>query len=577
MSELTASERYIIERTIEDRESVLRQIAVDRLLGREVLITRLRGRGGRRTSVQQEFRAGAERAARLNHQHIVAMFDVETENGLPLCVQEHAQAESLRDIIDHEGPFHPDDVAAMVAQVADALDYAVQRGVAHGALRPETIVVDYDGTVLISDFGIGPVLDAVDEPTMAMLTYRSPEMLAGQALDARSDRYALGVIAYEMLTGQVPFTGETIEALAERIKAGYADAPSSVNPEVPPALSGIVLAALARDPSGRYQFAGDFADALTDWREAPVDTRLHPAAVLSMPGFSEAPKLATDLPDVYVPILEDEDDRSSAVRPVLTFAAWFGVILGLALIVWIGYQLLNSPDDSNRAITRVPGSLATSPAAVSTAPSLIGMTVEQAETATGQSIRVIATEVSETTGAGGIIRQSPNPGEAMDNEQYLVVVSSGTPGNNLSDVDVAGQPFSSVASSLTSLGFNVIQVEEGSATIAEGNVIRIEEASADPGADVHVVISMGDKVQIPITLQSMPVDDAVAELSALGLDVQTPIGVSRQRIQTALDLDAFQIVDGDVVGIQETDAEFGAWVPVGSAITPVFYDAALDS
>src|SRR4051794_5546098 len=118
MTDVNPADRYIVERTVEDRESVLRQVAVDRLLGREVLVTHLRGRAGRRTAVQQAFRSGAEKAARLNHQHIVAMYDLEQENGMPYCIQEHASAETLREIIDHEGPFHPDDVAALVSQVA---------------------------------------------------------------------------------------------------------------------------------------------------------------------------------------------------------------------------------------------------------------------------------------------------------------------------------------------------------------------------------------------------------------------------------------------------------------------------
>jgi hypothetical protein len=123
----------------------------------------------------------------------------------------------------------------------------------------------------------------------------------------------------------------------------------------------------------------------------------------------------------------------------------------------------------------------------------------------------------------------------------------------------------------------VTQIQEGSETVAEGAVIRIDEQSAMPGETVHVMVSMGNKVQIPADLQSQPIDDAVDRLEEAGLTVGEPIGVSRDRIESFdVDLDEFQIVDGDLVGIQEDGAGFGLWVERGSLVTPVYYDAALD-
>jgi serine/threonine protein kinase len=582
MTEVNPADRYIVERTVVDRESVLRQVAVDRLLGREVLVTRLRGRAGRRTLIQQSFRSGAEAAAKLNHPHIVAMFDLEQENGMPYCVQEYANAESLREIIDHEGPFHPDDVAALVGQITDALDYAAQRSVPHGGIRPETIIVDYDGTVLISDFGIGPVLDGLDDPSPDLIAYRAPEILAGLDPSPAADIYALGVIAYEMLTGELPFDGNDVAEMTAAIRAGYPDAPSQVNSDVPPALNAPVLTAMSFNPSARFGFAGDFGDALTNWREAAVDPRTHPSATLQMPGFVEPAPSTENVPDVLIPV-EDEAEHveGRSGGRLVSVLAWTGAAIALLVIAWISYGLLTNDNDpginrldaplDDETATVVSGALA-SP----TAASVVGMTVDEAENAVDTSIRISATETSNSVPEGHIIRQSPNPGNLLRTNEIVVVVSSGAGPIQLNTLEVANRPFDEVGAELTAMGLNVIPVDEGSTDIAEGNVIRIDEQTAEVGDDVHLVVSKGDVVQIPSDIQSLPIDEAVTRLEDLGLTVNEPIGVSRSRIEAAFDPDEFDIVDGDMVGIQEADASFGSWVPADTEVTPVFYDADLD-
>ena len=148
----------------------------------------------------------------------------------------------------------------------------------------------------------------------------------------------------------------------------------------------------------------------------------------------------------------------------------------------------------------------------------------------------------------------------------------------LAEIQVEGTPFDQVAQQLVVQGLNVSETNEGSQTIPEGQVIRINEQTANPGDTVHVVVSKGDKVQIPTDLQSQPVDEVVTRLKDLGLNVGEPIAVSKVRIESfGVNLDQLQIVDGDVVGIQEEGAGFGAWVARGSTVTPVYYDASLQS
>jgi serine/threonine-protein kinase len=585
MSEDLFKERYLTERVIDDRDFVTRTVAVDRLLGREVLITHLAGRVGRRAAVQERFRLAAREAVSLSHANIIALYDIGSANGFPYSVQEHTHSETLRQIIDHEGPFHPDDVAVLVEQVAAALDYAQLRSVPHLALSPSVITVDYDGEVLVSDFGIGRVLSEIAPTDVDNLRYRAPEQIAGAEGDGRSDLYALGVIAYEMLTGHRPFDDSSVENLRESILASNPRSPASVNPSIPPAISRIVLRAIDRDPDRRYQTAGHFADALSDGPNSyPQPSYFGDTSEYS---FTDATTPMAIAPEAGLQSLTNiESDGHHGWPRGTSFVAWSAVAAALIVLAWIGIRLLNDRDapesaNTNQAIALSPTAVPTNTTApVPTAISLVGMSVDEARTQTALQIRVDKTEPSDTVPTGQIIEQSPSAGQPVQTGELVVVVSAGPNDQpiQLADMSVQGVTFDQVAGQLMNQGLNVSQMQEGSQTVPEGQVIRIDEKSAHPGDTVHVVVSMGDQVQIPPDLQSEPIDEAVQRLKEMGLDVGEPIAVSRSRIQSfGVDLSQFQIVDGDVVGIQEESAGFGAWVARGSTVTPVYYDASLTS
>ena len=583
MSEGLFNERYLIERVVLERDFVTRSVAIDRMLGREVLITHLAGHVGRRAAVQERFRDAARKAVPLSHVNIVALYDIGSANGFPYAVQEHTHSEPLTHIIAHEGPFHPDDVLVLIEQVAAALDYAALRDLYHLALSPAAITVDYVGEVLVSDFGIGHVLSDISPTDIAKLQYRSPEQMTGSVGDARSDVFSLGAIAYEMLTGHPPFATESIDALRASIAEARPKPLTVLDPDLSPALSSIVLKALANDPDQRFQTAGHFADALFDWNE-PANTA---------PPFAKAGQNQSLDPTTPMPIAPDIDpenddlaifsDEEHGQWPRGTaVAAWLTVAIALVALTWIGVRLLRDNNSSGNQAAQITPSAAVTETVppVPTAISLVGMTVDEARASTNFQIRVVETESSETVPAGQIIRQSPNAGNPVRTGELIVVVSDGPAAQpiQLAAIQVEGTPFDQVAQQLIVQGLNVSETNEGSQSVPEGQVIRIDEQTANPGDTVHVVVSMGDKVQIPTDLQSQPVDEAVTRLKDLGLNVSEPIAVSKTRIESfGVNLDQLEIVDGDVVGIQEEGAGFGAWVPSGSTVTPVYYDASLES
>lgn len=559
------TERYIDRRIREERDFFVRMTAIDSMLRREVFITQLTGTIGRRAAAQEAFSDAARSAVSLSHPNIVVTYDIDTAQGFPFVVQEYVHCESLRSIIDAEKPFHPDDVSALVSQVADAIAYARLRGIPHLALTPDCILVDYDGTVLVNDFGIGSVLANLGTSVNSNAGYRAPEITPQNSGDARSDIYSLGAIAYEMLTGESPHVHH--ETWAKE----------SGGVHVPADVVEIVRTALDERPQRRYRTIEGFAAELTKCLSpAEPEEEVEEAPTYFRP-LDQAPFFPTT--DLMFPEVQEEVLVDKGPGKIATVLAWCGLALGILAISWVAFSFLGGDDDSNPDVTRVASDqlLGTSTAVtVALAPDLKGLTVGEAEAETDAAISVSESRTSDTIPPGQIIDQSPASGEAIGSNGISVVISSGPVANLLSGIQVSNVSFTEVSGTLTQLGLNVARQDERSTTIPNGSAIGIVEEEAVAGDTITVRVSMGDRVQIPIDLQSQPLDDVVAQLDELGLTVNEPIAVSRDRIVSAgVDLDDFNIEDNDVVGIQEEDAGFGQWIESGSSVTPVYYDAEL--
>jgi serine/threonine-protein kinase len=498
---------------------------------------------------------------------------VDSTTGYPFVVQEHLLSETLRSIIDAEKPFHPDDVAILVNSIADALSYARLRGVLHLALNPESVLVDFDGTVLITDFAIGKVIADLEPVVDAQKPYRAPELTSGEQGDARSDIYSAGVIAWEMLVGDPP----------EPDESGLLLDAFSVNPEVPQDVSAIVTMATHPDPARRFRSIEAFAAALDEWRTRHDSSRL--------PQIPEepAPHFRFLEPEVEVAIespsaqpgpdeLDLEDADGHANGRLMAVLAWSGLALGILALGWVILSFLGSSEEPGPEVTRVANgeTVATATQSVASVPNLVGLTLEQARLATSASITVSESRQDSTAEPGTIIEQNPVAGDPLKDEGIAVVLATDQSVNVLDGVQPRGASFEDLSLTLTELGLNVVRQDEGSDSIPEGQVIDIVQTSAVAGDTVTVVVSMGNRVQIPLSLQSSPLDDVILDLEDLGLEVGEPIAVSRARIEgSGVNLDDFSIEDGDVVGIQEESAGFGRWVPINSVVTPVYFDAEL--
>lgn len=218
-------------------------------------------------TVLDRFRREAETVAQLSHPHIVPLHFIGQKNDLLYLVMECIDGGSLADRIEKEGRLPPADVTRILREVAGALDYAHKRGVIHRDIKPHNILIEAEtGRSLVTDFGIARTAESGSLTATGMLVgtpaYLSPEQVAGEGGDHRADIYALGVVAYEMLAGQPPFTGPTPTAVLMRRLGEPPPALSKVRPEAPELLRDVIEGMLAGDPAQRFQSAGDIVRAL---------------------------------------------------------------------------------------------------------------------------------------------------------------------------------------------------------------------------------------------------------------------------------------------------------------------------
>ncbi len=213
----------------------------------------------------------AKAAGRLSHPNIVTIYDVGRNDEVAYIAMEFLEGRELRDIMNDEGLLPVHQVLDIVAQVASGLAYAHENDIVHRDVKPSNIMVVRDGHVKITDFGIARMASSSVRTQTGMVLgspkYMSPEQVMGKLIDQRSDIFSLGVMLYEMLTGQAPFTGDNVNAIMYQTLNAIPAPPNTLNSDVPEMVNFIVAKALSKGLDDRYQDAKDFADDLRSCRD----------------------------------------------------------------------------------------------------------------------------------------------------------------------------------------------------------------------------------------------------------------------------------------------------------------------
>jgi serine/threonine-protein kinase len=240
-------------------------------LDREVAIKVLPPTYKKDPAFLERFKLEARAMAQLAHPNIVTIHDFGEENDRLFIVMAYIAGGTLRDRLG--GPMNPQLVVRHIRDVASALAYAHERQIVHRDVKPANVLLDGEGRGILSDFGIAKVMAAREGVTrvgagVGTPEYMSPEQCRGTVVDGRADIYALGVLAYEMLTGRTPFIADDYAALAHAHIYETPTPPSAINPRISPAVQAVVLKALAKEPAYRFQDALEFASALAQSVEA---------------------------------------------------------------------------------------------------------------------------------------------------------------------------------------------------------------------------------------------------------------------------------------------------------------------
>ena len=274
MKQPPLSGRYELEEIIGSGGMSVVYRAWDLKSDREVAVKVLRLEHMADENFVRQFNREAQAASKMTHPNIVNMFDVGQDGDTRYLVMEYVKGITLKDMIRQQGQIEPRRAVQMTLKILAAIDHAHKNHIVHRDIKPQNILVDSEGRVKVADFGIARVVDSTSNTgtgnVLGSVHYFSPEQARGAVADAKSDRYSVGVVLYEMVTGRVPFDAETPMAVALKHIHEKPVPPSQYNPEVSKGLDEVILKALEKEPARRYQTAAEMATDLKRALKMPM-------------------------------------------------------------------------------------------------------------------------------------------------------------------------------------------------------------------------------------------------------------------------------------------------------------------
>ena len=505
--------RYRLERKLGSGGMADVWLAEDQELGRKVAIKMLHERYANDTQFVERFRREATHAAGLSHPNVVSIYDRGEAEGSYFIVMEYVEGRTLKELLVTRGPCPVPVAISYVRQVLAALRYAHRNGIVHRDIKPHNVLVDHEGRVKVADFGIARAGSSqITEAGSIIGTaqYLSPEQARGAPVDESSDLYSTGIVLYELLTGDLPFTGETPVEIAMKHLSQVPPSPSSIRPEIPRDLDLVVLRALAKEPADRYRSAKEMdRDLELVGRGEPVGTETEAAATMVLRGETTA---ATTVRPVPAGFGGDERYRSydSEVRTGRAWWPWLlavGVAIALGIAGWFVYDDVRDRIDANE------------PVAVDNYTGILEQNAVDLIVGDGFEAKVVRRPNADVQ-PRYVFQQEPEPGTRLPKDSIVtVIVSTGKP--KVSVPFVVGKSRDTAVAELTQRDLEATVVEVNSER--QSGIVTAQNPRAGTvlvsGASVRINVSKGPKpIAVPSVVGST-YELAAAQLQSAGFTV----------------------------------------------------------
>lgn len=510
--------RYQVDELIAQGGMATVYLGTDLRLGRPVALKILGETLASDPNFVERFTQEARAAASLTHPNVVAVHDQGVNGGFPFLVMEYVQGRTIRQVMAQSGPFTSAHALEIVGAILAGLSAAHDAGFVHRDIKPENVLITHDGHIKVTDFGLArvisdqPVSDSTGAVLLGTMAYLSPEQVQQLAVDQRSDVYSCGILLYEMVTGVVPFTGVSPLDVAYQHVNSFVSAPSAIQPDVPPAIDHLVLAATRKIPEERIQSAREFRDGVIRAISAVPKAEALTAAILLNQTQILTPARGAHRATSAIPITKSNagvgpsgmhrvappKSRSKLLIPLLLLVA---LVLGGA--TW--YQFSGS---------------------YAVVPPLSGLSVAEAEAilAPLELSGEVVEEFSEDIPVGVIVATSPVAGESARKGSAVVLRVSKGQERYLIPSDLVGRDPVEVTEMLTALTLTIAATNEVfDELIPTGKVVNTDPVagtSVKRASPVTLLVSKGPApVEVPPLLGTL-VTDAMTVLANLGLTIE---------------------------------------------------------
>ncbi len=485
MKGMVFADRYRLVDFIGQGGMALVYRAVDIRTGHSVAIKILKSEYNSDKEFLERFQREAEAASRMSHHNIVNLLDVGVEGDHRYLVLEYVSGNTLKTIIQQKGRLNTNTAIQITIRILSALQHAHDNGIIHRDIKPQNVLVHSDGHIKVADFGIARMTNALTiskgDTVVGSVHYSSPEQASGSVVEATSDIYSTGVVLYEMLTGRVPFVGDTPVSVAMQHINTPPPPIADLNPDVPPAVVAVVMKALEKNPKKRYQSAREMADALVKARDGKTDPTSEQEVAAA------APKAGKQTDTGRRPVSQSSGRRAAAHRKRATAAmlTTFMVLAVFAALI-IGVTLITEKLTQHAST-----------------PDVVGLSATEAESQLkreGLVYQVIEEVNHDTVPAGYVIKQVPDADTELNRGDTVLVTLSKGP-NQVAMPNLVGLTKEEAIQRIKDRGLTMVGIKVAS-TEPVGTVI-----SQTPATDTLCLV--GREVEVELSGGSTMVPDLV--------------------------------------------------------------------